>query len=100
MATYAELYTLRSNSDLRNKVRIAVMVAAETIRTEDSGTVNHANRLVWAKTVFQSPDSLADQLFPAVLATNKGQSVVDIEGASDAVIQANVDAAVDLFAIG
>ena len=49
MATYSELFDLRSDSDLRNKIAVAVIIAAETIRNESGATTNNANRLIWAK---------------------------------------------------
>lgn len=36
MATYVELFNLRNNSVLRNKISIAIIVSAETIRTDDA----------------------------------------------------------------
>ena len=100
MATYSELYDLRNNSALKNKVAIAVIVAAETIMGEDGGTPNNANRLVWAAGVFANPRVESDRMFMAVLAANAGSSVAQITGASDAAIQANVDEHIDLFATG
>lgn len=100
MATYNELYGLRNNSELRNKVVVAVIVAAETIRNEDGGTPNHANRLLWAAQAFANPLPLGQQILWALLAANKDNAVPAIEGASDEVIQAAVDAVVDLFATG
>ena len=49
MATYAELRQLFSDGDLKNRIEVAVVVAAEAIRIEDFGTTNHANRVLWAK---------------------------------------------------
>ena len=100
MATYTELFELRSASTLRNRVAVAMIVAAETIRGEAPATDNHANRLVWAKGVFQGSLGQADDMLAAVVAANKDLSVAQIQGASDAAIQTNVDAAVDIFATG
>ena len=100
MATYAELYDLNSNSALKNKITVATIIAAETVRGKDPGTTNHANRLVWAAAVFASPASEGERMFWAVIAANSGQSVANITGASDAAIQTNVNNAVDLFATG
>lgn len=100
MATYAELYNLRNDSALRNKVVVAVIVAAETIMNEDGGTANHANRLIWAGSVFANPGFEADRMFMAVLAANSDLTVTQIQEASDAAIQTNVDAHIDLFATG
>ena len=49
MATYLEIFDLRSNSALKNRIGVACVVAAEAIRTEAAGTTNHANRMIWAK---------------------------------------------------
>lgn len=100
MATYAELFDLRANSAVKNKVTVACIVAAEAIRTENGGTANHANRLIWAAAVFANPEHEASRMLWAVLAANKDSTVGQITGATDAQIQAAVDAAVDVFATG
>lgn len=100
MATYAELYNLHNNSALRNRVIIAVVVAAETVMNEDPGTANHANRLLWASDVFANPTAEANRMFMAVLAANKDQTIAQIEAATDVAIQNNVGAHIDLFATG
>ena len=98
MATYQELFDLRSNDALRNKISVACIMAAEAIRTEDPGTANHANRLVWAKAVFADPNGEANRMLMAVLAQNAGFTVAQITGAADSVIQSAVNDAVDVFA--
>ena len=100
MATYDELRSLFSYDDLRNLIEVAVIIAAESIRNEDAGTANHANRLLWAKLAFNDPLGVSKKMMMAVLAANKDATVAQITGASDAVIQAKVDAAVDVFADG
>jgi len=100
MAAYTELYDLFNDSALRNKVTVACLVAAETIRNEDGATENHANRLLWAKQAWQSPKSVGEQMLMATLAGNKDLTVQQITGATDAAIQTKVDAAVNVFADG
>jgi hypothetical protein len=100
MASYTELRSLFMNSDLRNKVSVACIVAAEAIRSEDVGTTNHTNRMLWAKAAFDSPDSISNKMLMAVLAANKDLTLSAITAATDAAIQANVAAAVDVFADG
>ena len=100
MATYMELSVLFNHSDLQDKVRVACIVAAETIRAEDAGTANHANRLKWARRAFSSPGSVRDDMLMALLAANKDQTVAQITSATDVLIQSKVDAAVDVFADG
>ena len=99
MASYMELRNLFS-SDIKNKVEVACIVAAEAIRSEDPATTNHANRLLWAKAAFANPGGMSNQMLMALLAANKDATVAQITGASDAAIQAKVDAAVDVFADG
>lgn len=100
MATYAELRNLLTDSSLTNKVTVAVGVAAETIRTEAAATTNHANRLLWAKRVFEDPVARAKEMLWAVVIANRAATVAQILTATDLVIQANVDAVVDIFATG
>jgi len=99
MATYSELLTLSSNETLINKIRVAVVIAAETVRTEPINTPEHPNRLSWAKNVFSNPDGEARRMIWAVLAQNKTALASDILGASDEVVQGAVDAAVNVFAM-
>lgn len=99
MATYAELITASTNAALKDKIRVAVVVAAETVRTENGATANHANRLLWAKRVFNRPLDAAEDMLWAVLAQNKNATFANIIGATDAQVQTNVDAAVDVFAV-
>jgi len=100
MATYMELRQLFGNNDLKNRIEVACIVAAEAIRTEDVGTVNHANRLVWAKRAFGSPNTIRDEMLMALLAANKDASVATIEGVADAALQTLINAAVNVFADG
>lgn len=100
MATYAELLTASENATLNNKMRVAVVIAAEKVRTESNATANHANRLLWAKAVFADPNSEARRMMWAVLAQNQGATLAQITGATDATVQTAVDAAVDVFATG
>ena len=100
MATYTELRNLFNNSELKNRVSVACIVAAETIRGEDIGTTNHANRLLWAKNAFNNPNGVSTEMLMALLATNKDAAVATIEAATDAVLQTLVDATVNLFADG
>ena len=100
MATYDELRQLMDSNDLRNKIEVACIIAAETIRVEDPETTNHANRLVWGKAAFSNPRTASEQMRRALLAANKDLTVTQITEASDAAIQARVDAAVDVFADG
>ena len=99
MAFYLELLTAASNDTVRQKVRVACIIAAETVRGEQTSVPNHTARLAWAKAVFDNPEATGEKMLWAVLAQNKSASLAAITGASDAAVQANVDAAIDLFAV-
>jgi hypothetical protein len=100
MATYIELRQLYGHGDLLNRIEVACIVAAETIRTESAETANHANRLVWAKSTFSGSRRAAEQMLMALLAANKALTVAQLTGVSDTDLQAAVDGAVDIFADG
>jgi hypothetical protein len=100
MATYTELRTLFNDATLKDKVSVACIIAAEAIRTESDQTVNHANRLKWAKKVFTDTDGQADDMLKALLAANNTAALATINSASDATIQTAVNAAVNVFADG
>ena len=100
MATYAELFSLRNDSELRNRIAVACVVAAETIRTEDDGAANHAQRLAWATAAVDRPLEAAERMLWLLLARNKDATLEQIRGVSDATIQSAVEDAVDLFAAG
>ena len=100
MATYSELFDLRFHSALKNRVAIAVVVAAEAIGTESPEPPNHAERLVWAASALANPEAEAGRIHWALLAVNKDLTTTQIVEASDSAIQTQVDAAIDLFATG
>lgn len=100
MANYEELFDLRRNQMLLDKITTAIAVAADTIRTEAGGTANHANRVIWSREAAKSPHQMAGVFMTMVLAANKGASPGAISGASDTAIQTNVDAVIDYFADG
>jgi len=91
MATYLELFDLRTDATLQNKVAVATTIAAEAKLT---GTPTAAEA-AWALRVLQNPASYAGTIINAVLAANKAATTTAILAATDAAIQANVDAIVD-----
>lgn len=100
MATYAELLTAAGNDPLNQKMKVAVVIAAEKIRTELTSVTNHTNRMLWAKQAYADPAREALRMMWAVLAQNKAATYAQIIGADDATVQTAVDAAVDVFATG
>ena len=98
MATYTELFDLRVNSSLRNRIAVAVTIAARAVMLEAVDVPNHANRYKWAATAFSNPEGQADRFLWAALAANATATVAQITGATDAMLLSAVTAAVDLIA--
>jgi hypothetical protein len=98
MATYAELLTASQSDALRQKVRVACVIGAEKVRTEVATVTNHEKRMAWAKSVYANPEAESNRMVWAVLAQNAAFTLAQITGASDALVQSAVDAAVDVFA--
>jgi len=104
MATYLELYELRSDEVLLSKVLVACIISAEIIRTNgDIGILwdaaNHANRLIWARKVFADPNTESTRMYYCILASNRAVSKTVIQSATDTIIQEQVNSHVDLFAL-
>lgn len=103
MASYDELLTIAtttSGAALKNKIRVAAVVACDLIRAEDTQTTNHANRLIWASRTLDNPGAAAEKLTWAVLAQNRAFTVAQITGADDATVQTAVNSAINLIAQG
>ena len=107
MATYAELYDLENNDTLRNKVRVAISIAADKISegaddgapfSQDAGA--HDNRKAWvvSDNAFHPSEELIQNFWNAMLAKNNTASVGTITGSADSAIQTNVETFVDIFA--
>lgn len=92
MATYAELFNLRRDDGLRNRIAVAAVVKAQSLLALPSPTTA---QLTWAQDTFKDPNEKAKLLMEYVLAANKGATVAQIESATDTTIQTNVDTAVD-----
>lgn len=97
MASYSELFDIRNNGPLRNKIMIAITVKAQTIIDLASPS---ANQITWASNAILDAVKMADKIMPYVLAANKAATVAQIVGASDASVQTNVDLAVDKLIAG
>lgn len=90
MASLLEIRQQFSNDDLRNKITAATVIAANNLL---SGTPT-ADEKAFAKSVFQSPSSMGAIVTMAVLAANSSATVNQINNATDAAIQAQVDAVI------
>ena len=87
MATYQELRALSSDSDLIEKVQTAVVVAAHGLSISTPTTAQKS----WIASVLGNPVDVAQQATMFVLAANKTATVAQIQNATDASVQGNVD---------
>lgn len=99
MATlYENVYNLHANSNLRNRVTVAIAKASQDILGEADTVPNHAARLAWAKTVMHDPAQEATKMMWGVLGSatirNKGETATDAE------VQTAVDTILNVFAVG
>jgi len=95
MATYAELAAIADDPQynaLRQKIGIASAIKAAAVI--DSATPG-AEALAWAKSAVANPLQSGAGLLYYVIASNAVATVSEIYSASDTVIQANVNDAVD-----
>jgi len=53
MATNLQIYNTAQSPQLSARILGGLYKAASTIRAEDSGTPNHANRILWANQVMR-----------------------------------------------
>jgi hypothetical protein len=101
MAAYTELFNLRTltptNAAFREKVAVAVTKKAQLLVDQAAPT---ANELLWAQHAFEDPLAVANILLNYVLVANSTATVAQILAATDAAIQANVDAAVTKLIAG
>ncbi len=95
MAELIELYQLKSNSELRNRIEMAVLIEAEAIRVEENPT---PARTAWSRSVFADPRSEANRMFRALIAAHADLTIDEIENVGDAQIKTAVAAAVNHFA--
>lgn len=87
MATYIELYDLLNNSELKNRVLAATVVAAYSLL---AGTPDAKDR-AWFAAVMANPKGEGMKAFRAVLAANAGLSVASVKEASDSAILSEVE---------
>jgi len=89
MATYQELFDLRQDSDLQNKMTTAIAVKCKAV-IDGVGTNGQKD---WARVAIINPD--ASQYIWFVLEANKNSSVAAIQSATDTAVQNNVNNAID-----
>jgi hypothetical protein len=97
--TYLEILQAAQSDDLNKRMRVAVIVSADTVRAESTGTANHTARLAWASKVTRDPDTEGKRALWCALAQNKAVTLAQVLAATDASLQTAVDLAIDLLAI-
>ena|ERR1700758_4407712 len=66
--TYLDRYALQyTETLLRQRTQISIESSAHYIIGEDPATPNHANRTIWADTVFNNPESMTKIMMGAVV---------------------------------
>jgi hypothetical protein len=93
MADYLEIRELFNDSDLINRVTVAMIVS---VGKKMSGTPAVKDR-AYADKVYSNPTVEAQKALMSVLAVNVGATVIQIKEASDTDLQSNVDTAVDVL---
>ncbi len=94
-----ELYeaTIGEN-DFWKQVAGSCITAAMEIAEESPATPNHANRILWAVSVRDNAKAMAKSMLVKVL--QDAAIAVDVEAATDAMVQSAVDSLVDIYATG
>lgn len=86
------------HASMLNRVKGACIKLAGAIRTESSGTTNHANRLIWAAGVETDPKNKAQQMIGRVL--GNGTIASQLEAVGDGTIESVVGNLIDIYATG
>jgi hypothetical protein len=90
--TYEESAALMTDPIFRGRVKVACLKYADSIIIEAVSVAGHASRVRWAAQVFQSPDTVAQQVQPpavmdaAVAAAGKNVTDEALQGAVEAVV--------------
>ena len=95
MATLLEIAGITGQAgwnDFSDKVKSAAVIKAAAVIDAASPP---AARLEWAKSAITDPVSAKNSIIFYVVGTNNTASIAQILGATEALIQTNVDAAVD-----
>ena len=99
MATLAQLHDLRYGAQsLKNRLTAAVAKSAQYVLIEDVGTVNHAQRLKWARMALKNAPAAAEDMMWGLVANATVAAAG--EAATDGDIEYVVASLIDTFAEG
>ena len=97
MATYSELYALKSHDVLMHNVFVAIIKKAQSLLDL---TTPSPDQVKWANNAISNPNSMGNKILFYILAANSGLTTLQITSATDAAIQTNVNSAVDALIAG
>ncbi len=86
MATFLELKGLMTDSDLQDKVQVALIIGVQAV-LDGTPTVDDEK---YAAHVFSNMTGEGSKALASVLAQNKAATVSGIKGASDSAVEAQV----------
>ena len=92
MANYTELSELKSDPAIGSKVETAIAIKCQAIIDDVEATTEEKT---WAKAVIQDPKSKVNSIMWSLLVDNKDATIEQIQSASDASVQTNVNDAID-----
>ena len=88
MATFTELFNLRNESVLLNKLPAPICIKCKAI-IDDTGA--NAVQKDWARKGYENPESLKGLIIWPILIANKDKTVAQIRAATASSIQTNVN---------
>lgn len=105
MATLQEINTAAADGGtISEKVKGAVLMAAQAIIYEATETTNHANRAIWAANSLTDVQGTATKMQKAVVALAQGNNTSitssGLLNLSDSLVQDYVNASINIFATG
>lgn len=91
MASDAELFALRNDSEILNSLTVALGLAIGAITVEDAGTPNHADRAAWATKALGDLEGEARRVVWVFLSFNRASPVDDIRKIAATAMQETVE---------
>lgn len=96
MATYNQIFALKENAILREKVTVAVAKAAQDVMNEGEAAPDHEKRAIWAAGALREAEHMAEMMMWAVLGNAAIQAAG--EAAPDGDVQYVVNGLINIFA--
>lgn len=96
--TYLTRFDLINNGQFRNRLQMALWIAASDVLKEAANTTNHSNRLEWAKDALQHVSDATEMQAVAVRATTNASIGANGNDSTDGDIQFVVNSLIDELA--